>query len=412
MFLCRSFLSISCVLALFQGVNAAEFCTPPTPEVAGEYACHGALSEGTGGLLVFERAVSGKPLFIVGQWVDGQFAADGPEFVISAHETGPCWRPSAVLISDDEAFVVWADGENQIQPPHYVGFGLKGSYIRRGEQPLTRTFDLISRNTVPSLDWIIEPSIAHSPLAKRIVIGGWAIENGLGGFGHNSFSTQINWETDSPTLKGFQLQPSLALGAISFQLSEPYVVGSSGNILTEFTLRPGGEKTIFDFSDLSGEGTWDYPSVSYGPQGSTSLGVTLAYPDASNPDGFRVKGYALRAYNAAGEITHEGVYTGALPAVNNICRPTVAYSGSNPVAFLPIVAVDGTVQLLVAPIPAVGTDSRMSEQSGSLYPLPGALNQFRVIFLDEGAYGKAALIASSGEASPRVCVWPSELIGF
>lgn len=404
------------ILTLSAISPAAEFCTSLKDPLGAERSCNAALTDGFGGIIVFEREPAPKAhLQVVAQWLDGDFKADGGEIVVEGSTTGPMWRPQAILLDGDTALIVWADGTRfagDIRTYDYRGMEIRGTVLKRGDKVAAKSFPLLTAPDASS--GVISPELKFDPVTNTGFVAGWQSGGGRMAMRSLSFSVADVMAFAKGTV------PRLA----ATEMAEPnmlctYTMGSAGKIVSFTTtgvplvgiLGTGKKDTRLRLTDAARKavpGAWfDQPSAATSPAGSTALAAAIL-------SGQSPKGYIVEVLSPEGKTTHCGIMLGGAPADANLARPLVAFSNEYPVAFLPVMDEKGSLQLLVAPIPTVSSaNTALSARNGDLYPLPGDLQQFSIAIADNGASGKAAIIASSGTtAAPHVCIWPSEFIGF
>ncbi len=432
---CRQIGLMAGVLAatLFQPLQAAEFCSSePASGTDGDQACHAALADGFGGLVTWERQRHpGEPLVIMAQWVNADFAPEGPEIVVSEHEEFPMWRPHVVLLNPDEAFVVWADGRNlppgSSQTDWWKGFHIRGAVLERNAQESPFSFPLVEVTPETSA---IEPVIAFNPTAQLAVVGWPDIrESEFEIYTYKPETLRASaYSGDIPTPQLLINKPNIYLGEIALDAETVARVNTNGPHIDFFNLQNGdhiadNSMAFLDIlkdplSELSEEETdyfLDYGATAYDIEGNLAVVTAIGHRDADNPTGFRVIGYAARYRSSNGPLGPVNYWIGNTSDKTNICRPEVAFSGSDPVVFLPIVdAETNKATLFVGNIATEPSAEpvQITREDGDLYPLPDELEQFSVILVDEGATGKAALVATSGRTPSHLCMWPSELIGF
>lgn len=419
-----SILATGVLTAASPAITAEEFCTSPQPDTPGDFACAAALADGFGGLVVWERGASEQtPLRIQGQWIDEAFQPVGQEITIASHAEQPMWRPQVVLNTPDEAIVIWADGRShdpQISRT-YNGFQIRGTVLSRAGEHPPRTFPISFPHGC------IEPVIARDSYGQRVAVGWSATQYGR-------FETAVfepddlrvaaaneafakGWIMPHASLYGsLAVSPSGQLARLQHQSFgatiesiDPEQAQVRTMSVTDF--RP----TVKAQEILEGLGTdlfFDYPSVRINRQGEVAVVGAACRHDPEPPYYFKPIGYAAALLTATGETRQVGFWTGPMPEDPNLCRAQVAFSGDEPVVFLPIAPQEG-LALLTAALPLPGAeDPRITVDDGTLYPLPGELNQFSIVLADDGATGKAAIVATSGLNPTRLCLWPSELIRF
>lgn len=413
---------IAGILAAGSGapLPAEEFCTAP-PAGANDRACAGAVADGFGGLLVYEHERAPQThLVAMAQWIDGDFAPEGPPLVLAEAPGGPMWRPRAVLLNPDTAFVIWCDGRARRSPESYAGFDLRGAVLRRGDPAPAEGFVIAAgSDTTGAMD----PLLLFDPATATVVVGFWLQAEGttstttdvssLLGFSRDSLLSAAR-QAPEPA---FQV-PGNNFSALAFDHQRRLLRLNRGWDDFEVTAvwpadeNPTPSSRKFPFAEAitpfrAAEGPAPYVAhfdMAVGPNGE--LAMVGAVVRERQPLGYLAMVTGDRATDG---IARRAWYQGPVSADWNITRPRVAFSGEEPVLFLPITDAAGAPALFVGPL---GDGEINATEGGATYPLPGGLEQFDILIADHGTSAKAALIATSGNGTTRLCAWPSELIGY